>query len=195
MHNFKPETKQKIVSNTPTLASSEQESWNSFFKRNLRFIEQECSKYLYTHIKDDAVMEVMEQLINAKKRYQVKNERAWLKKVCRNHCIRKRRSRKKRSIYPIAEEVIQSPILCEEPTQTYQIANEQDEKEQLVKRALLYLKYEQAICVYYRYYEEKTYKEIARLTEYTTHQIKSYLQNGKRNLKAYLKEHGITSAY
>jgi len=197
MRNFNPKTKQKLVSNIPTLTQNEQGVWNGFFTRNIRLIEKECSQYFYAHKKDDMAMEIMEHLMKTKDRYEIANERGWIRVVCRNYCLKKLQKRdKKRTIYPIAEEITQcEEMVWEEPRQVYEIATDQDEKEQILKKALFLLKHEQSICVYYRYYEEKTYKEIAKITQFTTQQIKSYIQNGKRNLKVYLLNHGITSAY
>ena len=45
------------------------------------------------------------------------------------------------------------------------------------------LKEEQRICIEMMYFEKKTYKEIAELTSFDLKQVKSYIQNGKRNLK------------
>jgi RNA polymerase sigma-70 factor (ECF subfamily) len=40
------------------------------------------------------------------------------------------------------------------------------------------------------YYDEKCYKEIADETGYTLNEVKSYIQNGKRNLKICLEKNG-----
>jgi RNA polymerase sigma-70 factor (ECF subfamily) len=45
------------------------------------------------------------------------------------------------------------------------------------------LSHEQRTCVDLFYLKEKSYHEIAIETGYTLNQVKSYIQNGKRNLK------------
>jgi RNA polymerase sigma-70 factor (ECF subfamily) len=45
---------------------------------------------------------------------------------------------------------------------------------------------EQKKCITLFYLEEKSYQEITAITGYTLNQVKSYIQNGKRNLKIYL---------
>ena len=42
---------------------------------------------------------------------------------------------------------------------------------------------EQKHCVQLFYLEQKCYKEITRLTNFDLNQVKSFIQNGKRNLK------------
>jgi RNA polymerase sigma-70 factor (ECF subfamily) len=42
---------------------------------------------------------------------------------------------------------------------------------------------EQKTCVTLFYLEKKSYQEISGITGYTPLQVKSYIQNGKRNLK------------
>ena len=55
-----------------------------------------------------------------------------------------------------------------------------------LKNAIMKLKEEQKICVELFYLKEKSYGEVATITGYTLKQVKSYLQNGKRNLKNFL---------
>ena len=49
--------------------------------------------------------------------------------------------------------------------------------------ALQQLNKEQQQCVTLFYLEKKSYTEIAAATGYDMMQVKSYIQNGKRNLK------------
>ena len=54
---------------------------------------------------------------------------------------------------------------------------------QQLEKALLELNKEQRVCVDLFYLKEKCYQEISDTTGYTLNQIKSFIQNGKRNLK------------
>ena len=49
---------------------------------------------------------------------------------------------------------------------------------------------EQKQCVTLFFLEQKCYKEIVSLTGYDDSKVKSYIQNGKRNLKICMEEHG-----
>ena len=65
-----------------------------------------------------------------------------------------------------------------------------DEKplDEAVQEAIQQLGEEQRICVHHFFFEGKSYKEISDQTGYTLKSVKSYLQNGKRNLKKLLEE-------
>jgi len=52
-----------------------------------------------------------------------------------------------------------------------------------LESAMTKLKKEQEECIRMMYLENKSYKEIAEMTGYSLKQVKSYIQNGKRNLK------------
>ncbi|HRC33614.1 MAG TPA: sigma factor-like helix-turn-helix DNA-binding protein, partial [Bacteroidia bacterium] len=45
---------------------------------------------------------------------------------------------------------------------------------------------QQRICIQLFYLEKKSYMEISTQTGYDLNQVKSFIQNGKRNLKNYL---------
>jgi DNA-directed RNA polymerase specialized sigma24 family protein len=60
--------------------------------------------------------------------------------------------------------------------------------EQEVERAVAQLGDEQQTCVRLFFYDDKSYREIATETGYTEKQVKSYLQNGKRNLRILLEK-------
>jgi RNA polymerase sigma factor (sigma-70 family) len=65
----------------------------------------------------------------------------------------------------------------------------ENEKESLIEhmnKALDQLKEEQGNCIRLMYLENKTYREIADITGYSMKEVKSHIQNGKRNLKNYL---------
>lgn len=51
-----------------------------------------------------------------------------------------------------------------------------------LERELGNLSKEQQVCVELFYLKDKCYQEVAEITGYTMNQVKSYIQNGKRNL-------------
>ena len=58
--------------------------------------------------------------------------------------------------------------------------------ESLINTAVESLNPEQRLCVSMMYLQDRSYKDIAGITGYTLNQVKSHIQNGKRNLKNYL---------
>jgi RNA polymerase sigma-70 factor (ECF subfamily) len=68
------------------------------------------------------------------------------------------------------------------------LMNSAPDKEKLVEAAVQELGEEQRTCVRLFFYEDKSYKDIAAQTGFTEKQVKSYLQNGKRNLRIRLEK-------
>ena len=69
--------------------------------------------------------------------------------------------------------------------------NSNDEKENSIAQletALNGLSKEQKQCIILFYYKNKSYNEIVDLTGFSTNEVKSYIQNGKRNLKIKITE-------
>ena len=65
---------------------------------------------------------------------------------------------------------------------------EKDKLFHLMELAMQQLNKEQQLCVELFYLEKKSYAEIAQVTGFSTLQVKSYLQNGKRNLKLIIEK-------
>ena len=65
---------------------------------------------------------------------------------------------------------------------------EKDEALEMMEASLKELNDEQRTCVTLFYLQKKSYNEIADITGYTTMQVKSYIQNGKRNLKIIIEK-------
>jgi RNA polymerase sigma-70 factor (ECF subfamily) len=57
-----------------------------------------------------------------------------------------------------------------------------------MKTCLPKLKENQRICVELFYLKNKSYQDIANETNFSLNEIKSYIQNGKRNLKLFLED-------
>lgn len=75
--------------------------------------------------------------------------------------------------------------LTEEPELRLNLI-EKDKALNAMEIALHQLSNEQQQCVTLFYLQKKSYQEITDLTGYTLLQVKSYIQNGKRNLKILL---------
>ena len=64
-------------------------------------------------------------------------------------------------------------------------------KLQQLEEGITKLNSEQKICVELFYLQNKSYVEVAEITGYELNQVKSYIQNGKRNLKIYLEKKNV----
>ncbi|HBF88441.1 MAG TPA: RNA polymerase subunit sigma-24 [Bacteroidales bacterium] len=157
------------------------------YKRHTRFCFLVCMKYL----KDDenskeAVLQIFEKLLSDIKRHEIVNFKPWLHTVTKNHClhiIRDQSYKLKRE-----KELKKDYETFMESDEVLYHANEIDKEEMIVKLeyGMIKLKDEQRLCIELFYLQDKCYEEVAEVTGFTMNEVKSYIQNGKRNLKLLL---------
>jgi RNA polymerase sigma-70 factor (ECF subfamily) len=70
-------------------------------------------------------------------------------------------------------------------------SNRREEEFALLEKALADLDEEQRICVELFYLKNKSYAQISEITNYDLNKVKSYIQNGKRNLKMRLEQNNV----
>lgn len=130
----------------------------------------------------DAVQQIfLKALTELQKKYPITYFKSWLYMVAKNHCLLLLRD--KNHIVEIGEEM--SPIY-EEPDILHHKAL--DSTLDLLEKSLTDLAPDQRVCVQSFYLEKKSYKEITEETGYTLMQVKSFIQNGKRNLKLLIEK-------
>jgi RNA polymerase sigma factor (sigma-70 family) len=157
------------------------------FKRYSHLVFGVCLNYFRDKDESkDAVMQIFEKLFDSLKNHEVEYFPAWLGFVSRNYCISELRKEKTLSG---REEEHKKDTLQEELHEPSVAKEQQAEKEaslESLKEAILLLKAEQKTCIELFYLEEKSYSDISEITGYTEKEVKSYIQNGKRNLKILL---------
>ena len=138
-----------------------------------------CLKYLKnTEDSKDAVSQIFEKLMNDLLRMEVKNFKSWIYMVSKNHCLmqlRKNKPGKEQDIQELENQISEDENLEKIELKDAQLDN--------LSEAIKELKEEQKQCVELFYLQEKSYDEVADITGYNLKQVKSYIQNGKRNLK------------
>jgi len=140
-----------------------------------------CLKYLQNREESkDAVMQIFEKVIEELKIREVHNLNNWLYVVSRNFCLMEIR-RKKKTV-DISEAIEKNEKFLMESVDEMNPIEEQLDDIKL-KKCLEALTSEQKRCIELFYYKEMCYKEISKLTNYDIKKVKSYMQNGKRNLK------------
>jgi len=133
-----------------------------------------CFKYLKQEARaEDAVMSIFESLIQKLRVHEVEHFKVWLYSLARNFCLMELRKDKR-----YQEEELKDDLAIEEVSFRWE---EQDFNK--LEDCLSKLNTEQQLCVRLFYLEQKCYQEIALLTGYEINKVKSYIQNGKRNLK------------
>lgn len=164
------------------------------FKRHSLMCFTVCVKYLKDEdAAHDATMSIFEKLFTDLQKHQINNFKSWLHTVCKNHCLIL--LRKPNVLVSLNEDEGENENLF---MQLSNILNHEDDKQekeeklQAVENAILGLKDKQKQCIELFYLKQKSYVEIAAITGYTENEVKSYIQNGKRNLKIILEQKGIT---
>ena len=133
---------------------------------------------------EDAVMEVYERLTKALRQHEVANFKGWLYSVVANHCRMILRRRQGLPTAVEASEELLDAVLASSPG-----PHEDDEAErrmQSLPAALGRLAEGQRRCLELFYLEGHSYAEVARRSGYALNEVKSHIQNGKRNLKILL---------
>lgn len=153
------------------------------YKRYSHLVYGVCLKYLKNEDESkDAVLQIFENLLNDLKKHDIANFKSWLHSVARNHCLmflRKQQTQQKR----VNE--YEATYQHEESFDTPFTIHDKEQKEVMLTKleeALAHLKDEQRICIELFFLKEKCYNEVAEITGYDIKKVKSYIQNGKRNL-------------
>ena len=139
-----------------------------------------CMKYLKNEEEaKDAVQQVFLKVIQELPKYKVEFFKSWLYMVAKNHCLMKLRNKTGKMTVEISERIHATPH--DESDRNTLVQN--DHTLELMEHSIKELNAEQQQCVTLFYLEKKSYQEVSEQTGYSMLQVKSYIQNGKRNLK------------
>ncbi len=148
------------------------------FENHSSMVYYVCLRYLQdSEVSKDAVMQIFEELVVKVKKQEIKNFGSWLYVLSRNHCLMQLRSGKKMQYVPF-EDFVESP--------DFQHQDDSGDKERKLTALELCLeklpeRQKQTISLFFL--QEKCYKDIVDNTGFSLNDVKSYIQNGKRNLK------------
>ena len=129
----------------------------------------------------DAVMAIFEELAQKVHQHEIKQFRSWLYVLSRNYCLMQLRAGKKMETVALDEFMEFTPVLHPD-------TENREEAMQALERCMDKLTSAQKESVKLFYLDEKCYKEVADITGFTMNEVKSYIQNGKRNLKICLEK-------
>ena len=128
---------------------------------------------------EDAVMQLFENLLPKIVQQDISVFRTWIYTVMKNHCLQILRKEKQEIMIDFNTEIMES----DEFLHLFEEENEDIVKKELLKLCIKKLPVEQRIAIIRFFMEEMSYADIVDSTEYSLKQVKSYIQNGKRNLK------------
>ncbi len=157
---------------------------------NLEVLGELYNKYMhlvfgvcFNYFKDeeqskDAVMQIFEELVTKLRIHQVQNFKSWLHVLTRNHCLMALRKSSKNPTVTLDDNFVENDELVH-----LDIDNTKETQLTIMEKCMETLSEEQRKSVDLFYLQEKCYKEVAEITGYDMLKVKSYIQNGKRNLK------------
>ena len=152
-----------------------------------------CQKYLKNEEESkDAVMEIFQKLTVELDKHPIDNFKGWLYKVTRNYCLMIIRNKAQKYV-SLSKFEENDGIFVEYPGWEHldSDVNKEELQNSNLEAALNQLNEAQRVCIQLFYFEEKTYRKIAETTGFEVKQVKSYIQNGKRNLKNILCQQEI----
>jgi len=154
------------------------------YKRHVAMALGVANKYLQPEDDaKDAVMQVFEQLLGSINNHKIDNFKSWLYSVVKNFCLMKLRKEKNLTIVREEEgkniySVMEMEQLLHQEEGTVKESNLSN-----LEMAIETLNIEQKKCVELFYLQQKSYIEVVEITGYSLNNVKSFIQNGKRNLK------------
>jgi RNA polymerase sigma-70 factor (ECF subfamily) len=149
------------------------------FQRYMDLLYGVCLKYLkQPEPARDAVMQIFEELVVKLPKHEVENFKSWLYTLAKNHCLMQLRTPKNLKTTEFNPDSMQ----LEEEVHLNGIQLK-EENLQRMERCLETLSREQKQAVELFYLQNKCYKEIAEVTGIEWNKVRSFIQNGRRNLK------------
>jgi len=144
-----------------------------------------CMKYLKNEEEaKDCVQQIFLKAITELKKYRVDYFKSWIYMVAKNHCLMKIRDTHGKMPVELTERYLST---TDEPGETESLLQSDDAIEHMAE-ALKELSQEQQQCVTLFYLQKNSYQQISEKTRFTMMQVKSYIQNGKRNLRIMIEQ-------
>ena len=157
------------------------------FSRYRHLVFGVCMKYLRDEDESqDVQMQVFEKLLKDLGRHNIDQFKGWLYTVAKNECLMYLRSKKSQKAREMelrkdSVSVMELGMIVHPDGVT-----ETERQLQTMESSLQELNENQRRCLELFYLEKKCYQEITTVTGYSLNEVKSFIQNGKRNLKILL---------
>lgn len=161
------------------------------YARYMDLVYGVCLKY-YKQPEDaqDSTILIFEELCTKLLKHDVEHFRAWLHTLAKNHCLMRLRAGKKHKTVDFDVALVQS----EEELHLNGVL-EKEENFKMLAHCMDQLDNDQKQSIELFYLKGKCYNEIASLTGLEWNKVRSYIQNGKRNLKICMDKQKAKSVY
>ncbi len=158
------------------------------YQRYMELVYGVCLKYYKEpEAAKDSVMLIFEELVTKLKKHEVENFRGWLHQVAKNHCLMQLRTPRNMKTVEFNPEIVQ----MEENVHLNGVL-EKEENFKKMEYCLGTLTNEQQEAIRLFYLEGKSYNEIVEKTGQEWNQVRSLIQNGRRNLKICMEERAVS---
>ena len=167
-------------------SSGKTDYFGELYNRYIPLLYGVCLKYLHDADKaQDAVMQLFENLLPKISNYEIAVFRTWIYSVIKNHCLQILRKENREIPMDFGINVMESDEVL------HLLSEDEEDSEQMeaLKSCMEKLPEAQRISVAHFFMDEMSYADITESTGYTLSQVKSYIQNGKRNLKICIEKH------
>ncbi len=152
---------------------------SELYQRYMELVYGVCLKYFKDQEQSkDAVMNIFEELVKKLKVHEVGNFRSWLHTTTRNHCLMQLRTPKNLKTTTFSQEYMQS-----EESLHLNGVFEREEQFNKLEKCIQSLSEDQKKAVELFYIQQKCYEEIVTITGHDWNKVRSFIQNGRRNLK------------
>jgi RNA polymerase sigma factor (sigma-70 family) len=142
-----------------------------------------CMKYLKDEDEaKDCVQQIFLKVLTEVPRYKIDYFKSWLYMVAKNQCLMKLRNKGIKGMKELSEDI----EVSDESNKSNLLENELTY--QYLEEAIQELNEEQRVCVTLFYLQKESYSQISEKTGFSLLQVKSYIQNGKRNLRLLLEK-------
>lgn len=151
----------------------------ALYQRYMDLVYGVCLKYLrIPENAQDSTIAIFEELVVKLKKHEVEHFRAWLYSLAKNHCLMRIRSEKKSVTVAFDVELMQSE-------ENLHLNGELDREENFRKldHCMEKLDPDQKTVIELFYLQGKCYKEVSEITGMEWNKVRSFIQNGRRNLK------------
>ena len=157
------------------------------FQRYMDLIYGVCLKYFKEpETAKDSVMQIFEELVSKLKKHDVENFKGWVHQLTKNYCLMQLRTPKNLKTVELKTELVQN----EENVHLNGVL-EKEENFKKLQYCLGTLTNDQRTVITLFYLEGKCYNEIAEITGQEWNQVRSFIQNGRRNLKQCMDKHEV----
>jgi RNA polymerase sigma-70 factor (ECF subfamily) len=175
------------LSDEEIISLYKEKQWTScideLYQRYSHLVFGVCLKYVkQIENAEDITLSLFASLTQKLLQHQVQHFKSWIYVSARNSSLMFLRANK------MNLELKEDDVLYDDSDQRL---DEKLEKDELIESLIMVfeeLKEEQRLCIQLFYLQKKSYEEVSTITHFTLKEVKSHLQNGRRNLKILLEK-------